>query len=346
VKITANAITLTRISLTPLPTFLIFYGSKTTKWIGFIIFIFLGITDFIDGYLARKNGITSFGSLIDPIADKIFILAIIFSLSNNGIFPIWLSLFVISRELLITIFRSSISFKEKKIKTPILAKLKTIIQMGGFGTIFLTASVSGEILISIILLLIFSFLILIILLISSNRKIPYYIFPVFTSSLFVIILKILFSSNFSILIQSTILILITWSSSFQYISNSLIIFNKCPKYYLYDIIKIFWLIFFSTIFIPTSISIISLSFISIFVISLDITTTLISNSNILTNKKNINFYFLISSILIVLAMTFLYTKHLNLLKFTICYPILFLTFIHLLVFSLLLKKLPNFYKIN
>src|SRR5580658_4222752 len=127
-----------RIFLLPVPVYMLIYGQELQWWIAFALFVILGATDFIDGVMARREGPTKFGSLIDPVADKIFMAAIILSMVAIDIFPSWVACALLTREFLMTALRSSVAIRKEVFKTSILAKLKTIIQMGGCGTIFFT----------------------------------------------------------------------------------------------------------------------------------------------------------------------------------------------------------------
>ena len=65
------------------------------------IFLLAGVTDFLDGYIARKyNLVTSFGKLVDPLADKLMLIAVLVCLTTIGVAPWWLVLAVIAKELL------------------------------------------------------------------------------------------------------------------------------------------------------------------------------------------------------------------------------------------------------
>jgi cardiolipin synthase (CMP-forming) len=72
-RITANQVTLVRLIAMPFVGSTLF-GSARTQVIGVILGTLIGLTDFVDGYLARKHGPTVLGSLLDPVADKIFIV--------------------------------------------------------------------------------------------------------------------------------------------------------------------------------------------------------------------------------------------------------------------------------
>lgn len=94
------------------------------------LFIFLVFTDFIDGYLSRKyNLITNFGKLIDPIADKIFVFAILLVFLKYNILSLWLILIVLSREFVIMAVRTMIVENNGKIvPASFYGKLKTVTQ--------------------------------------------------------------------------------------------------------------------------------------------------------------------------------------------------------------------------
>lgn len=141
-KIRANQLTLIRMLLLPIPCYLIFQG-MTEKVIALILYTFLGLTDYLDGYLARKQGPTTLGALMDPIADKIFITAIYIPLAKMGIIPIWMLLLIFVREYTIMELRSIYASSGIPFKTSEFAKYKTTIQMAGGGFIFII-NIFGE----------------------------------------------------------------------------------------------------------------------------------------------------------------------------------------------------------
>jgi len=100
------------------------------KVFGFAIAIIAGITDFIDGYIARKyNMITDFGRLLDPMADKIFITTAFIVLVENNILSGWIAVIILSREFLVTGLRLLAASKGTVIPADNTGKLKTILQM-------------------------------------------------------------------------------------------------------------------------------------------------------------------------------------------------------------------------
>src|SRR5690554_5801911 len=108
---TATKITLLRLILIPIMVvFLIIPKSGILimnfdlyEFIAAIIFVIASFTDFLDGYIARKyNQITNFGKFLDPIADKILVLAAMTYLISTGRIAFWAVLIIIFREFLVT----------------------------------------------------------------------------------------------------------------------------------------------------------------------------------------------------------------------------------------------------
>jgi cardiolipin synthase len=137
--IRANHVTLLRIILLPLPCYLMF-GRPTEKIIALCLFTLLGLTDYLDGYLARRQGVTTLGMLMDPVADKIFITAIYIPFAKMHIVPAWMVVLLFVREFGIVELRRVWS---PALPTSKLAKCKTSIQMIGAGFIFLI-DISGK----------------------------------------------------------------------------------------------------------------------------------------------------------------------------------------------------------
>jgi cardiolipin synthase len=136
-KIRANHLTVLRIILLPLPYFLI-YGDIRARIAAIAGFTLLGFTDYLDGLLARRDGSTPLGKLLDPIADKIFIAVTLIPLVDLGILPLWIVWPIFLREFLVTEFRRFCTSSRKQLRVTELAKIKTTLQMIGAGLIFMT----------------------------------------------------------------------------------------------------------------------------------------------------------------------------------------------------------------
>lgn len=100
-----NAITLTRIALVVVFTAAVSVADRYS-WgylAALVTFILAACTDWLDGYLARRlNQVTTFGKLIDPLADKIAVSAAFIYLTGEGLCPAWITILIISREFLVT----------------------------------------------------------------------------------------------------------------------------------------------------------------------------------------------------------------------------------------------------
>ncbi len=98
--------------------------------IALVVFIFAAISDFLDGYLARKlNLVTALGKLMDPLADKILVCTAFVYISVAGLAPVWATALIIAREFLVTGIRQIAVEKGEVIAADRLGKLKTIFQL-------------------------------------------------------------------------------------------------------------------------------------------------------------------------------------------------------------------------
>ena len=94
-----NLITISRLLLTPYIVWLLLIESY---FLGFIFFLISGISDALDGFIAKRfNQKTLLGSYLDPIADKFLIVSAIVLLGYNGYVPIWLIIIIVSRDIAI-----------------------------------------------------------------------------------------------------------------------------------------------------------------------------------------------------------------------------------------------------
>ena len=130
---TPNKLTILRMILVPF--FLVsFYieikDSDSSLIISTIIFAVASITDFFDGYLARKyNLVTDFGKFMDPLADKILVAAAMICLVGASRMPAWMAVLIISREYAISILRAIAASSGKVIAASSGGKIKTVTQI-------------------------------------------------------------------------------------------------------------------------------------------------------------------------------------------------------------------------
>ena len=135
--LTPNVITSLRIAFLPVGAYALFKnGGDDSSWqiISWWIFFILGLSDILDGNLARsRNSITEFGKFLDPIADKAMIGTAMISLSILGRMPWWITIVIMAREIGITLFRLSV-IKRGVIPANRGGKIKAFFQ--GFGVGF------------------------------------------------------------------------------------------------------------------------------------------------------------------------------------------------------------------
>jgi CDP-diacylglycerol--glycerol-3-phosphate 3-phosphatidyltransferase len=131
-----NVLTLTRIATLPVVLLLIDNYSRVLSFAAALIFILGGITDLLDGYLARKRGQeTVLGAFLDPLADKLFVLGTLVFLVARDRVPEWLVVVLMSRELAITVLRSIAASYGLVIAAGRTGKMKTALQ--AVGIVFL-----------------------------------------------------------------------------------------------------------------------------------------------------------------------------------------------------------------
>lgn len=127
----ANKLTIIRIFLVPI--FLIFIAIKDIPYgaiIATFVFIIASLTDKLDGYIARtRNQVTSFGKLMDPLADKMLVTAALISLVESGIIPGWIAVIIIAREFAVSGLRTISAAEGLVITASKWGKVKTVIQI-------------------------------------------------------------------------------------------------------------------------------------------------------------------------------------------------------------------------
>lgn len=157
---TPNKLTVARMIMVPFFVLFILtgWGGDANRYICLAIFVVASITDWFDGYLARKNNlVTNFGKFMDPLADKLLVCSALICMIELDRLPAWFVIIIIAREFIISGFRLVASDNGIVIAASYWGKFKTVFQMAmiivliaDFGGVF---DVIGEILIWIALAL-------------------------------------------------------------------------------------------------------------------------------------------------------------------------------------------------
>lgn len=144
-----NKITIARILLVPIMMLMPYIGITAKTSFGLpivniiilIIFLVASFTDYLDGHIARKrNIVTNFGKFLDPIADKLLVLAALVMLVEAGIIPGWIPIIIAAREFMVSAIRMLVATEGKVIAASKLGKIKTVTQMVAISLAFLDAN--------------------------------------------------------------------------------------------------------------------------------------------------------------------------------------------------------------
>lgn len=148
-----NKLTVFRIILVPIMVIIPFLGINgnllgiPVEWIIIdIIFIIASLTDKLDGFLARKNNqVTAFGKFLDPLADKILVLAAMMMLVEEQKLPAWIPIIVLAREFMVSGYRLiAVEQGGEVIAASKWGKLKTVTQMLAIILAFLDLNAFGD----------------------------------------------------------------------------------------------------------------------------------------------------------------------------------------------------------
>jgi cardiolipin synthase len=129
----ANRLTLSRIAVIPVILILLFIQEEWAAWVALILFVAAGVTDMLDGYMARREGqVSKIGQFLDPIADKLLVAAVILLLVYNhqitglAIIP---AVIILLREVAVSGLREFLADVRVSMPVSQLAKWKTFIQI-------------------------------------------------------------------------------------------------------------------------------------------------------------------------------------------------------------------------
>ena len=143
-----NALTILRIFFVPLLVaalvddnlgFVVRGYAITNEWLALAIFLSAALTDLLDGYLARRwKQVTTIGTLLDPIADKLLISAALISLVEVRVLPAWMAILIIGREFAVSGLRAIAAAERYTIKASDLGKTKMVSQVAAVSCLLVS----------------------------------------------------------------------------------------------------------------------------------------------------------------------------------------------------------------
>jgi CDP-diacylglycerol--glycerol-3-phosphate 3-phosphatidyltransferase len=133
-----NLITLARIALIPVFLWFTYYESRVDSFIAALVYAFTSATDFLDGWVARrKNLVTVIGKFLDPLADKLIVMAALVMLVHLGRVAAWVVIVVMAREFMVTGLRTIAMSEGIVIAAGQEGKYKTALQLAGISFLLL-----------------------------------------------------------------------------------------------------------------------------------------------------------------------------------------------------------------
>ena len=124
-----NKLTIVRVIMVPFFVAAFLMGTTAGNWAALVLFVAAGLTDTLDGMIARKyNMVTSFGKLMDPLADKLMVMAALVCFTYTGVVHPAVTIVILAREFLVTGLRMLATTSGRVIAADIWGKLKTVFQ--------------------------------------------------------------------------------------------------------------------------------------------------------------------------------------------------------------------------
>jgi len=148
-----NILTIIRIILVPVFIFAFFFISK---WVALCVFILAGISDLLDGYIARKyNLVTELGTLLDPFADKLMLISVLISFTIADYIPVFMLVIMVIKELFMICAAAKLYFKKEKIVIPAnkFGKTSTVLfYIASFIIIFNINAILNDVLMALVII--------------------------------------------------------------------------------------------------------------------------------------------------------------------------------------------------
>ncbi len=133
-----NAITLARIALIPVFLWFTFFESRVDSFIAALVYAGTSATDFVDGWVARRlNRVTVIGKFLDPLADKLIVMAALVMLVHLGRVGAWVVIVIMAREFIVTGLRTIAMSEGLVIPAGQEGKVKTALQLAGISFLLL-----------------------------------------------------------------------------------------------------------------------------------------------------------------------------------------------------------------
>ena len=127
-----NVLTVIRILLVPVLVVALLVNTENGSWVAAAVFALAACTDGLDGYIARsRQSVTTFGKVMDPVADKLLIAAALISLVSLDRVAAWVAMVIIAREFAVSGLRIAAGQQGVVISASLLGKVKTIVQVAG-----------------------------------------------------------------------------------------------------------------------------------------------------------------------------------------------------------------------
>jgi CDP-diacylglycerol---glycerol-3-phosphate 3-phosphatidyltransferase len=125
-----NVLTVLRIMLVPALVVALLGNTPAGDVLAAVVFALASLTDFVDGYLARaRDSVTTFGKLMDPLADKLLVVAALISLVSLHRLAAWVAMVIITRELAVTVLRVAATQAGVVMAASLFGKVKTFLQI-------------------------------------------------------------------------------------------------------------------------------------------------------------------------------------------------------------------------
>ncbi len=123
---TANKLTILRVVLIPVFFLLMLLDFSGHMWLALLVFVAASVTDYLDGHIARKyHQVTTFGKFMDPLADKLLVMAALVIFVQWGQMPAWAAFVILAREFAVTALRLIAASNGTVIAAGISGKVKT-----------------------------------------------------------------------------------------------------------------------------------------------------------------------------------------------------------------------------